>query len=193
MPLARTHTNVEKAELLGTGPAEGPRVLGHAARTWLCPRALPAPGVPLGGKSGPRCRGGWERSASARALPSVRPLRAVAGGSEVTHDTDPLPGGRTRTSGCPWAAHPRREAAGERPEAPSLPDAPLRASPSPACDAPFPAPHRGTSPPLRPADPPAGGGHTAPSRYRGHGAARRGGRDRPGELRAKRQRGKAFN
>lgn len=123
MPLSRTHTHVEKAELLGAGPAAGPRVLGHAARTWLCLSAHPAP---------------QGRAVCAAELRSDRPPPATP---TLTPAAGPPLGRSSRRQ--------RREAAGESSEPPSLPDAPLRASPSPAspaCDPPLPAPHRGTSP-----------------------------------------------
>lgn len=141
MPLSRTHTHVEKAELLGAGPAAGPRVLGHAARTWLCLSAHPAP---------------QGRAVCAAELWSDRPPPATPTLSPAARP----PLGRS-------SRRQRREAAGESSEPPSLPDAPLRASPSPAspaCDPPSPL-RTGEPPPLRPRDTPADGGRTASLRY----------------------------
>lgn len=153
MPLSRTHTHVEKAELLGAGPAAGPRVLGHAARTWLCLSAHPAP---------------QGRAVCAAELRSDRPATPT-----LTPAAGPPLGRSSRRQ--------RREAAGESSEPPSLPDAPLRASPSPAspaCDPPLPAPHRGTSPSPAPRYP--RGRRTYGLAAVPAGTARRGGRVRPG-------------
>lgn len=165
MPLSRTHTHVEKAELLGAGPAAGPRVLGHAARTWLCLSAHPAP---------------QERAVCAAELRSDRPPPATP---TLTPAAGPPLGRSSRRQ--------RREAAGESSEPPSLPDAPLRASPSPVCDPPPPRSAQGNLPLSGPEIPPRTADVRPRCGTRGHSAAW--GASPTGEPRAKRQRGNALN